>query len=207
MNIVKIFSIELLVLLTACSSKQETKEPINDINIIKETDTLKIEDLLNRNLEEQKKTNELLKENIEATNNLYEALTTSDKEVVVVEVPKIVTQIIEKEKLVDTKEENKDFTLTEERLFESGSTISFENVEDKTYIFQLQLYSEPLLMAFNNEVDLNTMSIELYDNDKISTVYLNQEENTIYCDEELDGVFYLVLKDLPQGTYEINIGY
>lgn len=213
MSFIKKSCIVLIILLTACSLKQETKDVINENDIIRESvfektnDFSTIEDLLNKILEEQKKTNELIKENTEAINTLLQELITSDKEVIVVEIPKTITQIIEKDKEENIKEEKKAFILTEETLFESGSIISFEVFEDKTYVYKIKLYNEPLFMIFNNGVDLSTISIELYESDEISTIYLEKEENTIYCDEELDGIYYLVLNDLPQGTYEINIGY
>lgn len=105
------------------------------------------------------------------------------------------------------KSDGKDgFTLTEDTIFQSGDTISIEASSGETYAFKLQLFEECLNLTFDESIDLSKISVELFEEDEITTRFLWQNDSIIYTDSELDGIFFLVLKDLPEGLCEISVG-
>ena len=106
------------------------------------------------------------------------------------------------------QEERQSLVPSDEETYISGSQICFTAVDDKEYVFAVEMYAEQVILVFPEEVDINTISVQLFANtEKTGEVIMDPDGNTYVSSEAVDGTYYVAISGLLAGEYAIGVGW
>lgn len=103
---------------------------------------------------------------------------------------------------------NDDLVVSEDTIYEFGMSININAIEDETYVYSVRMYGEQVILVFEDGLDLNTISVDLYASlNKTGKGIMDIQDNSFISSEAVDGIYYIVITGLPAAQHEIRIGY